>query len=216
MPIGLGNGPVYSGRMKTLFTQRVVRFIAVLLVVGCSDEGREQSPGMGTDVVAVSLSPDLIPDQSCIEQAAAMDLAAKTAYQTELRDLVVATRSDFTFLADISMTFQITLAQLRAAKIGWLSHQGDARLTTTQGASAFTNFEWSIEDNTAFAAADPAHADLVAKAAQWREMNDNHKVWPSFRAWFGEALASSDELAAITGQLVTARNQLEVHLATCP
>ena len=198
---------MYSSGMKTHFPKCAVLSIGLLLVASCSNEGSEQA----TDGAEALLSPY----QSCVEQAAAMNLEAKTAYQTELRDLVVANRSDFAPLADVNLEFQLSLSQLRAARIGYLLRTDDARLITDQGASAFTNFDWSIKDEAGFVAADPEHADLIAKAAQWREMNDGHKVWPAFRSWFGETLASSDELDAITGRLVAARDQLEAHLVTC-
>jgi hypothetical protein len=153
--------------------------------------------------------------QGCIVAGTAMDLAAKTAYQQGLRDLAVAKRSDFAFLADINRDFQISLSRLRAAKMNWLAEAVPQRIVTDKGATVFTNFDWSEADDVAFMAADARHASLSQKADQWRRMNDNNKAWPAFRSWFRQEVALSDDFMALTKNLTDARAALETHLADC-
>ena len=151
----------------------------------------------------------------CLAKGAAMDLAAKTTYQQALRDLAVAKRSDFKFLADNNRDFQITLAQLRAAQIAWLAQVQPQRIVTDQGPANFTNYNWSPEDDEAFIAADPGHASLSNSADRWRRKNDRSKVWPAFRSWFRREVAPTPEFEALTHTLTEARADLATHLSSC-
>jgi len=152
---------------------------------------------------------------NCLEDVAAWDLAAKRNYQTGLRDLVVREAPRFAELAALNMELQIALAEAQHAKLLYLLQSAPERLTTNAGLGAFTNFNWSAEDNAVLSESDDSFAELQDKIESLSERNDGHADWPALRALVRDELARSDTFKEITARFMTARTEAEVQLAIC-
>lgn len=152
---------------------------------------------------------------ACIAAAADMELAAKTSFQTALRDLVVRENPGFESLASLNMELQIALAQSRRARLVHLLHTDPARLTTNSGMSQLSNFDWTKADAASLVRTDDRQRALAARIASLIMRNNGHRQWPELRRYFAETLATLTEFKAIMAQMRQDRGSAARHLQTC-
>lgn len=118
---------------------------------------------------------------ACVAEVTARDLGSKVAFQRGLRDLVLRGKPEFEALASLNTELQIAMFQAHAAKTAYLARGDPARIATAKGLSAFRNFDWSAQDETAFARESAEYRDLVQRIARLRDKNDGHPDWPALR-----------------------------------
>lgn len=151
----------------------------------------------------------------CIREAASVNLAARTEFQRDLRNLVVEQKPELTTLATINRNLQIRLAEARFAKYGFLLEHARERINTKNGLSGFSNFEWSDEDTEKFKNESDSYRALETEIAALRAQNDGHPDWPELREHFRSYLNSSEEFEDLMVQLQVGQNEVEATLANC-
>lgn len=110
-------------------------------------------------------SPATADDFSaCLGEVARADLAGKTAYQRNLRDLIVERQPALKLLADTNRDIQILFAGMRFARLDYLLGAAPERLDSENGLSSFRNFDWTQEDLERLIAARPDYGDQIARA----------------------------------------------------
>jgi len=151
----------------------------------------------------------------CITAAVATDLAAKTAFQTALRDLLVREKPGFRGLANLNMDLQIALAQSRQTRLVHLVHTDPSRLAAGGDISQLSNFDWTSEDAARLAQADSHHRKLADNILKLTQRNNGHPQWPELRRYFAEVLATLPEFTAIMANLRDGRRKAEQQLQIC-
>lgn len=152
---------------------------------------------------------------SCLEDVAKADLAAKTAYQQGLRDLIVERRPDFSELADINRDIQVLFAEMRFARLDYLLATAPDRLESAQGLSQFRNFDWTEEDVSKLIAASPSYSAEIARLEDLKAMSQGHPDWPDLRAFVKGEMEKDGVLAQMTAVFVEHNTTMDEKLAVC-
>ena len=165
--------------------------------------------------IAVASTASAASFADCVRDVATKDLAAKTEFQRDLRDLVVRDRPEFDALATLNMELQIRLAEARRAMIDHLLARDPDRIDTTRGLGRFSNFAWSDEDSERFAAQDASYRELRGRIATLEERNNAHPDWPDLRAYYRAELGQSADFAALVTRLQSRQSEAESLLEGC-
>jgi len=151
----------------------------------------------------------------CVRDGANKALEAKTAFQSDLRDLIAKKRPEFESLATVSMELQVLLAEARRAKFDYLLRHDANRIDTTKGFVRFSNFEWSEADSAKLIAENSSFAELEGRISALRERNDNDTDWPELRAYFRSELGLSSDFKAIMARFQARQDEVEAVIAQC-
>lgn len=154
--------------------------------------------------------------EDCVRRASELDLEARTVYQHATRDLIARDRPDFAPLAAISRDLQIAKAWARAARYVWLLRHDVRRIKTTASLSAFRNFEWNPEDETAFRDANGDYDTQARRIEGLTKANDGNAGWPALRDYFTGTLFQSLEFRALTKNLNDSDRQVAEIIGGCP
>ncbi len=152
---------------------------------------------------------------SCLEDVAKADLAAKTAYQQGLRDLIVERRPDFSELADINRDIQVLFAEMRFARLDYLLANAPERLERAQGLSQFRNFDWTEEDVGKLTASTPAYQTQIARLEALKVQNQDHPDWPDMRAFVKGEMSEDGALVQLTATFVEHNAAMDAQLTDC-
>jgi hypothetical protein len=151
----------------------------------------------------------------CAQDIANKDFIAKQAFQTELRDMIVAPRQDFKELANLNMDLQIALAEARKTVIAYLLEHEPARLSTTGGLSKFSNFDWSEKDQEKFVQANKAHAQLAEKVEKLKKANNSHPDWGKMRGYMRGVLSKKPGFEKLMSNFFADQKKLGDLLGKC-
>lgn len=151
----------------------------------------------------------------CVRDAAGRDLAAKTAFQRGMRDLIVQQRPAFKPLADVNMALQIAYAEARRAKFDYLLKHDAGRIDTTRGLSRFTNFPWSDADTEKLMAESRSYRALESRLATLKERNNAHPDWPKMRQHFRTALGQSPDFRALMARFQSLQREVTAVISKC-
>lgn len=151
----------------------------------------------------------------CVRDAASEDMAAKTDFQRQLRDLIVRQRPEFEALATVNMELQTLFAEVRRAKFDYLLEHDPGRIDTANGLSKFSNFPWTDEDTALFKEDSVSYRDLESRLATLRKRNDSHPDWPQMREYFRSNLSQSAEFASVLARFQSRENDVETVVAQC-
>lgn len=151
----------------------------------------------------------------CVRDAASEDLAAKTDFQRDLRDLLVQQRPEFEALATVNMELQTQYAEVRRAKFDYLLEHDPGRIDAANGLSKFSNFRWTDEDTALFKEDSASYRDLESRLATLRKRNDSQTDWPKMREYFRSDLSQSADFATVMARFQTRQGEIGVMIAQC-
>jgi hypothetical protein len=171
-------------------------------------------------VAAVPLAPAASAQgddfSACIREAAASDLAAKTAFQTGFFDLIAAGRPEFEALASLNRDLQLALAQSRQRRFDYLLLYRREAIRTDSTLSAFRNFDWTERDEAAFRRENEDYRALADRIAELRGRNDDHPDWPELRVFFKEEMTNSPAYRDLLAALQENDKTVAALLESCP
>jgi hypothetical protein len=176
--------------------------------------------GLSFAILTVAGGPGLAdtsadPFADCVRDAASEALAAKTEFQTDLRDLIVSQRPDFEALATVNMELQILFAEARRAKFDYLLKSDRGRIDTANGLGKFSNFPWTDEDTALFKEDSAAYRDVESRLATLRKRNNSQPDWPQMREYFRSDLSQSADFAAVMAGFQGRQKDVETAIAQC-
>lgn len=151
----------------------------------------------------------------CVRDAASEDLAAKTDFQRELRDLLVQQRPEFESLATVNMELQTQYAEVRRAKFDYLLEHDPGRVDAANGLSKFTNFGWSDGDKALFMEESGSYRDLEARLSELRLQNNRHADWPKMRAYVRSELSQHPDFTSLVAGFQTRQGEIGAMIAQC-
>ncbi len=151
----------------------------------------------------------------CVRDAASQDLAAKTAFQRDLRDLIVEQRGEFAAVATVNRDLQIAFAEARRARFDYLLAHDPDRIDTANGLSRFSNFDWSEADSNNFMAESESYRDLEQRIARLEERNNGHPDWPKLREYFHAELTRSPAFSSVMAHFQGRQIAVAARLAEC-
>ena len=161
-------------------------------------------------------SADTVGFEDCVRRASELDLQAKTAYQRGTHDLIARDKAEFAALAAINRDLQIARAWARAARYVWLMRHDVLRIRPGSGLSAFRNFEWNPEDETAFRDASADYDTQARRIESLTKASDGNADWPALREYFTGTLFQNQEFRALTKDLNDSDMLVAEIIAVCP
>ncbi len=176
---------------------------ALAFAVALSSQSLMEAPGAAEGGVA------------CLRAVAAADLAAKSAHQKDLRDLVVRQRPEFTALADINRDLQVLLAEMRFARFEHLLSSAPGRLDSTNGLSAFRNFSWTDDDLKEVMAASPDYRAQAERLEELKAQNNGHPDWPAMREFVRQEFSEEGPFKELIVAFQEHNAALETRLSDC-
>jgi len=153
---------------------------------------------------------------ACVREAAASDLAAKTAFQKGFFDLIVAGRPEFEALASLNRDLQLALARSHHRKFDYLLLHRREAIRTDGTLSAFRNFDWTEQDEAALRRESEDYRVLADRIAQLRGRNDGHPDWPELRAFFKAEMANGPGYRDLLTALQEDDKTVAAILESCP
>lgn len=151
----------------------------------------------------------------CVREAAGNDLAAKSAFQRGMRDLIVAGRPQFKSVADVNMRLQVLLAERQNARLEYLLRHDVSRIETTKGLGRFGNFAWSDADTRKFVETSQSNRARERQIATLRRRNNEHPDWPKLRRYFRSELNGSPNFKDLMTRFRRRQREIETSLAGC-
>jgi hypothetical protein len=154
--------------------------------------------------------------EECVRRASGLDLEAKTVYQRGTHDLIVRNKPEFAALAAINRDLRITRAWARAARYVWLLRHDATRIRPGRGLSAFRNFDWNPEDETAFRESNAVYDTQSRRIESLAKANDGNAGWPALREYFTGTLFQNQEFRTLTKHLNESDRLVAEIIAVCP
>lgn len=151
----------------------------------------------------------------CIRDAAGKDLAAKSAFQHCMRDLIVARRPQFKSIADVNMRLQVLLAERQHARIEYLLRHDVGRIETAKGLGRFGNFAWSDVDTRNLVEMSKANRKRERQIATLQRRSNDHPDWSKLREYFRSELSQSPKFKDLMTRFRRQRSEIEPALAGC-
>ena len=153
---------------------------------------------------------------TCVASVSQDYAAAKTRYQQDLRDLIVAEQPDLMPLADINMQLQSALAEARHLKMLHLIGTDPKRITADQGLSRFANFDWSDQDTATLAASSDAFRAIDEHTRALKQQNNGHDQWPALRTFAQGPMLKHPGFKSLTERFIATNTSLADRLKACP
>lgn len=151
----------------------------------------------------------------CVRKAASKALKAKTAFQRDMRDLIVEKRPEFMSVANVNMELQILLAERRRAMFEYLLEHDVSRIDTTNGFGQFSNFGWSDEDTQRFAKKSKSNRELERRISTLQGKNNEQPDWPKMREHFRSKLSQSLRFKALMDRFRSQQSDIGAIIAGC-
>ncbi len=154
--------------------------------------------------------------EDCVRRASELDLRTRTEYQNGTHDMIARDKPEFAALAAVNRDLRIARAWARAARYVWLMRHDVLRIKTTASLSAFRNFEWNPEDETAFRDANGDYDTQARRIEGLTRKNDGNRDWPALREYFSGTLFKNPEFRALTKDLNDSDRQVAEIIGKCP
>ena len=138
---------------------------------------------------------------ACVAEVTARDLDATVAFQRGLRDLILRDKPEYEALASLNMELQVAMFEARALETAYLARRDPARIKTTEGLSAFRNFDWTEQDAAALARESSDYRAQRENVARLRASSDGHPDWPALRDHFGMQVRPDPAYKALKARL---------------
>lgn len=151
----------------------------------------------------------------CVRKAASKAVTAKTAFQRDMRDLIVERRPEFMSVANVNMELQIRFAKRRRAMFEYLLEHDASRIDTANGLGQFSNFGWSDEDTQRFVERSESNRALETQISTLQVKNNKHPDWPKMREYFRSELSQSSSFKALMDRFSSQQGDIEAIISGC-